>query len=97
MPNDCNFQLRIFQNQPNTLDFDKADSMEAAQDVEITEKNLSGDIILLKFVKFQNVTNLQFFFKVYQIQMSKKQTIFGNLHKSINNQQNRRVILWLTW
>jgi len=55
--------LRIFQNQPNTLDFDKADSMEAAQDVEITEKNLSGDIILLKFVKFQNVTNLQFFFK----------------------------------
>merc|ERR1712029_721754 len=55
--------LRIFQNQPNTLDFDKADSMEAAQDVEITEKHLSGDIILLKFVKFQNVTNLQFFFK----------------------------------
>ena len=41
--------------------------MEAVQDVEITEKNLSGDIILLKFVKFQNVTNLQFFFKVYQI------------------------------
>ena len=72
MPNDFNFQLRIFQNQPNTLDFDKADSMEAAQDVEITEKNLSGDIILLKFVKFQNVTNLQFFFKVYQIQMSPK-------------------------
>ena len=72
LPNDSNFQLRIFQNQPNTLDFDKADSMEAAQDVEITEKNLSGDIILLKFVKFQNVTNLQFFFKVYQIQMSQK-------------------------
>ena len=59
-------QLRIFQNQPNTLDFDKADSMEAAQDVEITEKHLSGDIILLKFVKFQNVTNLQFFFKVHK-------------------------------
>ena len=66
------FQLRIFQNQPNTLDFDKADSMEAAQDVEITEKHLSGDIILLKFVKFQNVTNLQFFFKVYQMQMPHK-------------------------
>ena len=55
--------MRIFQNQPNTLDFDKADSMEAAQDVELTEKQLSGDLILLKFVKFQNVTNLQFFFK----------------------------------
>ena len=46
--------------------------MEAAQDVEITEKHLSGDIILLKFVKFQNVTNLQFFFKVYQMQMACK-------------------------
>ena len=57
--------MRIFQNQPNTLDFDKADSMEAAQDVELTEKQLSGDLILLKFVKFQNVTNLQFFFKVF--------------------------------
>jgi len=55
--------LRIFQNQPNTLDFDKADSMGAAQDIEITEKHLSEDIILLKFVKFQNVTNMQFFFK----------------------------------
>ena len=26
--------LRIFQNQPNTLDFDKADSMTATQDLE---------------------------------------------------------------
>ena len=39
--------------------------MEAAQDIEITEKHLSGDVILLKFVKFQNVKNMQFFFKVY--------------------------------
>jgi len=55
--------LRVFQNQPNTLDFDGADSMEAAQDVILTEKQLQGDIIPLKFVKFQNVTNIQFFFK----------------------------------
>ena len=77
--NNC-FQLRIFQNQPNTLDFDKADSMEAAQDIEITEKHLSGDIILLKFVKFQNVTNMQFFFKVYrkshQIRQDLLKTLF---------------------
>lgn len=26
--------IRIFQNQPNTLDFDKADSMVATQDLE---------------------------------------------------------------
>ena len=42
-------------NQPNTLDFDKATGMEATQDVDITEKQLKGDIIPLKFVKFQNV------------------------------------------
>ena len=51
-------------NQPNTLDFDKATGMEATQDVDITEKQLQGDIIPLKFVKFQNVNNIQFFFKV---------------------------------
>lgn len=55
--------LRVFQNQPNTLDFDSADSMEAAQDVVLTEKQLQGDIVPLKFVKFQNVNNIQFFFK----------------------------------
>lgn len=55
--------LRVFQNQPNTLDFDKADSMEAAQDITLTEKQLKGEIIPLKFVKFQNVQNVQFFFK----------------------------------
>ena len=31
------------------------------------------------------------------IKMSLKQTIFGNRHKSMNNQQNILVILWLTW
>ena len=29
--------------------------------------------------------------------MSWKQKIFGNSRKSMNNQQNGRVILWLTW
>ena len=50
-------------NQPNTLDFDKADGMAAVQDLVLTEKQLNGDIIPLKFVKFQNVMNIQFFFK----------------------------------
>ena len=47
--------MRVFQNQPNTLDFDAADSMAAAQDVELTQKQLTGEIVPLKFVKFQNV------------------------------------------
>jgi len=55
--------IRIFQNQPNTLDFDKADSMISIQDVELTPEQLDGSLVILKFVKFQNVQNLQFFFK----------------------------------
>jgi len=55
--------VRVFSNQPNTLDFDKADGMAAVQDIVLTEKQLTGDIIPLKFVKFQNVMNIQFFFK----------------------------------
>merc|ERR1711936_714215 len=55
--------LRVFMNQPNTLDFDKADSMASAQDISITLKQLEGEIIPLKYVKFQNVNNVQFFFK----------------------------------
>jgi len=55
--------LRIFMNQPNTLDFDKADGMTATQDVSLTAKQLEGEIVPLKFVKFQNVQNIQFFFK----------------------------------
>ena len=51
-------------NQPNTLDFDKADSMAATQDVTIAPNQLEGEVIPLKFVKFQNVNNIQFFFKV---------------------------------
>ena len=58
-------------NQPNTVDFDKADGMTATQDVSLTAKQLEGEIVPLKFVKFQNVQNIQFFFKVrkYEIKV----------------------------
>jgi thioredoxin len=55
--------IRIFINQPRTLDFDGADSMVSTQDLSITADQLDGGIIPLKFVKFQNVTNVQFFIK----------------------------------
>jgi len=55
--------IRIFMNQPNTLDFDSADSMVATQDLTLTPGQLDGAPITLKFVKFQNVQNLQFFIK----------------------------------
>lgn len=55
--------LRIFINQPTTLDFDKADQMTATQDITLTPGQLDGSVVPLKFVKFQNVQNVQFFFK----------------------------------
>jgi thioredoxin len=55
--------VRIFMNQPTTLDFDKADSMAAAQDISLTPGQLDGSVIPLKYVKFQNVQNIQLFFK----------------------------------
>jgi len=55
--------VRIFMNQPTTLDFDRADSMVSAQDLILTAGQLEGEIVPLKFVKFQNVQNLQLFIK----------------------------------
>lgn len=55
--------VRIFINQPNTLDFDKADSMTSTQDIVLTPGQLDGSVIPLKFVKYQNVQNVQFFVK----------------------------------
>jgi thioredoxin len=64
-PKDCGPKtVRIFMNQPNTVDFDAADGMGSAQDIVLTPGQLEGtEIIPLKFVKFQNVQNLQFFIK----------------------------------
>lgn len=55
--------IRVFINQPTTLDFDKADSMTSTQDISLTADQLDGSIIPLRFVKFQNVQNVQFFIK----------------------------------
>lgn len=52
-------KAKLFINQPRTLDFDQASSMEAVQQLEITEKDLvDNNPIPLRFVKFQNVQNL---------------------------------------
>lgn len=56
--------LKIFSNQPRTLDFDQADSMEPVQLLELQEQDVKeGTVIPLRFVKFQNVHNLQIFVK----------------------------------
>ena len=51
--------LKLFINQPHTLDFDQADSMEPVQKLEVSTADLeSGKPIQLRYVKFQNVQNL---------------------------------------
>lgn len=54
--------LRLFKNQPRTLDFDQASTSEPVQVLELKPENLSGnEPIPLQYVKFQNVQNLQIF------------------------------------
>jgi len=55
--------VRIFKNQPRTLDFSQAESMISIQDLELSGGQLDGKEIPLKYVKFQDVQNIQFFVK----------------------------------
>lgn len=56
--------LKLFINQPRTIDFDMADSNTSVQDLTISANDLKeGNPIPLRYVKFQNVQNLQIFVK----------------------------------
>lgn len=52
--------LKFFLNQPRSLDFDKAESSEPVQLVELKPEDLVEDAkpVQLKYVKFQNVNSL---------------------------------------
>jgi hypothetical protein len=71
--------IRIFMNQPTTVDFDKAVGMTSTQDITLTPAQLdSGELIPLKFVKFQNVQNLQLFMR--DNQEGEEVTVVDQLH-----------------
>lgn len=53
--------IKIFSNKPQ-LDFTDAEDMKAAQQIVLTSKQLKGDKIQLKALKFQRCTSLQIFF-----------------------------------
>jgi len=56
--------VKLFLNQPHTLDFDKATSMKATQELVFTPEQLDqGSVVPLKFVNFQNVQNINVFIK----------------------------------
>ncbi|XP_046556105.1 thioredoxin-like protein 1 [Haliotis rubra] len=56
--------IKIFINQPTTLDFDGADSMEPVQKFILTPDDVKeGALVQLRYVKFQNVQNITFFIK----------------------------------
>lgn len=57
--------LKIFLNQPNSVDFDKAESAEPVQQIELKPEDLADDAkpVQLKYVKFQNVNSLTIFVK----------------------------------
>ena len=55
--------LKLFTNQPNAIGFDQAEGMEGVQHIDLTADDITGEkLIPLRFVKFQNVTNLVIFF-----------------------------------
>lgn len=55
--------LKIFINQPRTIDFDMAESFTAVQDLVLDPNDLAGNPVNLRYVKFQNVQNIQIFIK----------------------------------
>ncbi|XP_019879651.1 thioredoxin-like protein 1 [Aethina tumida] len=58
--------IRLFINQPRTLDFDSADNCYSVQDLDLAPSDLEGNPVNLRFVKFQNVQNIQIFVKTNQ-------------------------------
>lgn len=56
--------VKIFQNLPSTLDFDKAEAMEPTQTLDLTPEDVKeGTLINLRYVKFQNVSSITLFVK----------------------------------
>lgn len=57
--------LKLFLNQPRSLDFDKAESSDSVQLLELKQEDLVDDAkpVQLKYVKFQNVNSLTIFVK----------------------------------
>ncbi|VDM44209.1 unnamed protein product [Toxocara canis] len=69
--------VKLFINTSDILDFDRAASAESVQTLILTNKASEGELVNLRFVKFQNVQNLQIF--VEDNQGDADQTILQSL------------------
>ena len=56
--------IKVFINQPHTLDFDKAEAMAPVESFKLTPEDLEADAVVpVRFVKYQNVDNITVFVK----------------------------------
>ncbi|XP_006616662.1 thioredoxin-like protein 1 isoform X2 [Apis laboriosa] len=88
--------IKLFINQPRTIDFDMADSNTSIQDLTLSAKDIEeGNPIALRYVKFQNVQNIQIFVKDNQtgneVTRIDYLAIFGSPISTINMGEFKRV------
>ncbi|XP_025084263.1 thioredoxin-like protein 1 [Pomacea canaliculata] len=88
--------VKLFINQPHTLDFDQADGMAPVQQIDLTPEDMrEGAVIPLKFVKFQNVQSITLFVKDNQAGSENTQidylTFLGSPVCTTNMQDFKRV------
>lgn len=87
--------LKLFINQPHTLDFDAASSNVAVQELELTPKDLEGNPVNLRYVKFQNVQNFQIFVRDNQsggeVTQIDQLQLFGSPITTLNMSDFKRV------
>ncbi|PBC28713.1 Thioredoxin protein [Apis cerana cerana] len=88
--------IKLFINQPRTIDFDMADSNTSIQDLTLSAKDIEeGNPIALRYVKFQNVQNIQIFVKDNQtgseVTRIDHLAIFGSPISTTNMGEFKRV------
>ncbi|XP_005111329.1 thioredoxin-like protein 1 isoform X1 [Aplysia californica] len=88
--------VKLFINQPHTLDFDSADSMAPLQMLELTPADLQeGALVPLKYVKLQNVLSLTLFVKDNQTGAETTQidhlSVIGSPTSTTNMAEFKRV------